>query len=106
MRKRICFIIIFAFFMFSTSALAQGTRVTKEGFIASASETLLDKAMEYASVGDEAAFQQLLDSNMVFELRSGLTVYIVDTKLFQGKILIRPVGQTAEIWTLIGAVEK
>jgi len=52
------------------------------------------------------ALQKLMDSNMVFMLKGGLKVYIVDTKIFSGKVKIRPAGQTVEVWTLIEAVGK
>ena len=70
------------------------------------SEKLLDKAIEYAAVKDYTALQKLMDTKMVFMLKGGLNVYIEDTKIFSGKVKIRPVGQTIEVWTLIEAVGK
>ena len=86
--------------------LAQNIRITKSGYIASASKELLDKAIEYASVKDVAAFQKLLDTKLVFVLKAGLKVYVVDTKIFSGMVKIRPVGETVEIWTLIEAISN
>ena len=99
---------VIALFIFisSTCVLAQNTRITKSGYLASVSEELLDKAIEYAVAKDNVALQKLMDSKMVFMLKGGLKVYIVDTKIFSGKVKIRPAGQTVEVWTLIEAVGK
>jgi hypothetical protein len=43
---------------------------------------------------------------LVFELKEGLKVYVVDTKLFSGKVKIRPVGETVEVWTVLEAVSN
>ena len=99
--------VIFLFIVISGNyAIAQNTRTTNSGYLASTSEELLDKAIGYISVKDYAALQKLMDANLVFTLKGGLKVYIVDTKIFSGKVKIRPVGQTFEVWTLIEAVSK
>lgn len=85
-------------------ALAQDTRATKPGYLASVSEDMLDKAIDYAVAKDHAALQKLMDANLVFMLKGGLKVYIVDTKMFSGKVKIRPAGETLEVWTLFEAV--
>lgn len=96
---------IFLFtFICSSTVLAQDTRVTKSGYLASVSEEYLDKAIDYVVAKDHAALQKLMDANLVFMLKGGLRVYIVDTKIFSGKVKIRPAGETIEIWTLIEAV--
>lgn len=88
----------------SNFALAQDTRTTKSGYLASVSEKLLDKAIDYAVAKDHTALQKLMDTNLVFMLKSGLRIHIVDTKIFSGKVKIRPAGETVEVWTLIEAV--
>lgn len=99
---------VVAFFIFigSTCGLAQDTRTTKPGYFASISEELLDKAIEYVVAKDNVALQKLMDTKMVFMLKGGLQVYIVDSKIFKGKVKIRPVGEMFEVWTLIEAVSN
>lgn len=103
-------IMVTVFFLFivigNNYALAQNARITKSGYLASTSEELLDKAIEYAVAKDHAALQKILDTHLVFMLKGGLRVYIVDTKIFSGKVKIRPVGETFEVWTLIEAVSN
>lgn len=97
----VCFTVLS---LWSSIALAQETRTTNPGYLASFSEELLDKAVEYAVAKDDVAFQKLLDTKLVFPLKGGLRVYIVDTKIFSGKVKIRPVGETFELWTVIEAI--
>lgn len=97
-------VIVLFIFISSTYVSAQNTKITKPGYLASVSEKLLDKAFEYAVAKDAAALQKLIDSKMVFVLKGGLRVYIVDIKMFSGKVKIRPAGQTVEVWTSIEAV--
>ncbi|MFZ2397451.1 MAG: hypothetical protein WAW31_02060 [Smithella sp.] len=83
---------------------AQDTRRTISGYLASSDEKLLDKAIQYVAAKDHVALQKIMDTNLVFMLKGGLKVYIVDTKIFSGKVKIRPVGETIELWTAIEAV--
>lgn len=109
MLKKVSTLTIAALLIFAMSdkyVLAQETRTTKSGYLASPSEQLLDKAIQYISVKDYVAVQKLLDTKMVIMLKGGLRVYVVDSKIFSGKIKIRPVGQTIEIWTVTEAVSN
>lgn len=99
-------VLFLIFVIFSNLALAQSTRKTVPGYLASTSEDLLDKAIEYAVSKDYVALQKLLDSDLVFMLKGGLEVYIVKCKFFSGKVKIRPTGETIEIWTVIEAVKE
>jgi hypothetical protein len=83
----------------------QNTKTTASGYLASTSEELLDKAISYLVDKDNVALQKILDTGLVFELKGGLSVYVVNTKMFSGKVKIRPVGETVEIWTLIEAIK-
>lgn len=93
-------------FMCCSLVIAQNIRTTKAGYLASVSEELLDKAIEYAVAKDHVALQKLLNSKLVFELKAGLKVYVVDSKFFSGKVKIRPVGETVEVWTVLEAVSN
>ena len=108
LKKTIIMVTVFFLFIVigNNYALAQNARITKSGYLASTSEELLDKAIEYAVAKDYAALQKILDTQLVFMLKGGLRVYIVDTKIFSGKVKIRPVGETFEVWTLIEAVSN
>ena len=97
---------IFILTILSSTSYCKNIRVTKSGYLASLSEKILDKAVDYAVAKDNIALQKLIDSKLVFLLKSNLKVYIVDTKLFSGKIKIRPVGETIEVWTVTEAVTK
>jgi len=101
-------VVLISMFVFicSSYVLAQNTRTTKAGYLASVSEELLDKAISYAVAKDYVALQKLINSKLVFELKEGLKVYVVDTKLFSGKVKIRPVGETVEVWTVLEAVSN
>jgi len=87
-----------------TSLPAQSGSVTVSGYLASPSEELLDKAVSYAVAHDNAALEKLIQSGLVFSLKGGISVQIMDTRFFQGKIKIRPLGDTIEVWTVIEAV--
>ncbi len=97
--------VIFLFIVIGNNCvLAQDTRSTISGYLASPDEKLLDKAIQYVAAKDHVALQKIMDTKLVFMLKGGLKVYIVDTKIFSGKVKIRPVGETIELWTAIEAV--
>jgi len=82
------------------------TRTTKGGYVASTSIDKLDKAVEYVVQGDKVAFDTFINQNTdVIILKSGIEVFITDTKILGGQVKIRPKGQTFELWTSLEAVE-
>jgi len=84
----------------TTTVMAQTTvYTTQDGYIAATSEDLLDKAISYLGAKDTVALQKLMDTQMVFVLKAGMKVYITERGIFSGKIKIRPVGETFEVWT-------
>jgi len=105
MKKRIVVITLLLAFVFVSVAIAQPNCVTKSGYIASVSEELFDKAVSYAVQKDYVALQKLLDSKLVFMLKAGVPVYLEDTKMFSGKVKIRPAVSTVSVWTNIEAVD-
>lgn len=97
--------VLFLFIVIGNNyVLAQETNITRSGYIASTSEKYLDKAFEYIVAKDQVALQKIMDTNLVFMLKGGLKVHIVDRKIFRGKVKIRPVGETLEVWTSSEAV--
>jgi hypothetical protein len=78
---------------------------TVSGYIASESEEMLDTAISYLAANDKEAFNKLVDSGSVIGLKGGLEVQIMETKTSKGKVKIRPIGETIEVWTVSEAVK-
>jgi hypothetical protein len=79
---------------------ASATRTTRGGDIAAFTESDLDEALKYIIQKDDAALNQLLQSERVFVLKSGVEVHIDRCLNFMcSKVAIRPVGQTTSIYT-------
>ncbi len=99
------FTIALLVFITSNTLIAGGNyKTTKDGYIAAVSEESLDKAIDLMAANDYEALQKLMDSGLVFWLKSGLRVQIVDST-WTGKIKIRPKGTLIEVWTVMEAVE-
>jgi antitoxin component YwqK of YwqJK toxin-antitoxin module len=84
----------------------KGIIITKDGYLAAMSETLLDKATRIVDENDHEALQKLMDSKQVIMLKEGLEVYVVEEKMFSGKVKIRPKGEILEVWTVKEAISK
>ena len=84
--------------------MAQNKCVTNSGYWGAVSEKILDKAVGYANQMDLVALQKLKDSGLLFTLRPGLHVYIVD-RVWAGKIKIRLAGEIFTVWALSEAVD-
>ena len=89
----------------ATTKSAPGTKITKNGCLASSSEELLVKAISSASENNSEAFRKLTASGLVFPLKGGLQVELVDTDASNGLVKIRPRGETLELWTYMEALE-
>jgi hypothetical protein len=103
MNKPIIFAIAVGVTLTALASVAHA-RTTKSGYLASPSLELLEKAISYAVQKDEAAFEKMMATGMVIQLKAGLQVEIVDTKFFKGLVKIRPRGETLELWTNIEAI--
>lgn len=90
---------------FCDASLAGPIKYTVGGHAAAVSEKLLDRVIDLSVAKDYEALQKLLDSGLVIILKKGIKVDVVDTKLFSGKIKIRPFGTNLELWTVIEAIE-
>jgi hypothetical protein len=106
MRRRLALLMVVVSMLISAVAYSQTTYVTKSGYLAGVTEEALDKAIDYAVQKDDSALQQLISTGMVFPLKAGIPVHIVDTKFFSGKVKIRPRGSTVEVWTVMEAIQK
>ena len=79
--------------------------VTKDGYVASTDEALLDQAVFLASSGDELAFSRFLDENpLVFILKGNLLAKI-EERSWPGKVKIRLLDFEFLLWTVKEAVE-
>jgi hypothetical protein len=78
--------------------------VTKGDHIAAISEEWYEEATKYLFQDDMVALQKLIDANVAFVLKEGISVQLVKTKMLKGRVEIRPVGFVDTIWTSIEAV--
>lgn len=79
---------------------------TERGYVAALEEALLDRAIFWAGLGDEAEFERFIESTpLVFPLRAGLRVQI-ERFSFSGKVLIRPEGVDFSVWTVMEAIRS
>lgn len=83
---------------------AQEYKTTKDGYLAAISEEYLDKALDLINAEDYEALQKLIGKKVVFWLKEGLKVQVVD-RTWTGAIKIRPKGKLVEVWTFAEAVE-
>jgi len=99
------FLTAFLVFLFYDVSIAGPIKYTVGGHAAAVSEKLLDRVVDLSVAKDYEALQKLLDSGLVIILKKGIKVEVVDTKLFSGKVKIRPFGTNLELWTVIEAIE-
>ena len=84
---------------------ASTTRTTKGDYIAAFTESNLDEALKYIIQKDDAALNQLLQSERVFVLKPGVEVRIDRYLNFMcSKVAIRLAGETIPIYTFGEAV--
>ncbi|MDP1586200.1 MAG: hypothetical protein Q8M07_00530 [Prosthecobacter sp.] len=105
--KRSSFAILFSLvllFGISTEIFA-APKTTVKGYLAATSLELFEKAALYRAQDDEEALKKLLATGLVFILKAGLKVEVVEVKSSLGLVKIRPRGETIEVWTNIEAIE-
>ena len=105
--KKVQYLLLTSILMliFCGASLAGPIKYTVGGHMAAVSEKLLDRVVDLSIAKDYDALQQLLDSGLVIILKKGIKVEVVDTKLFSGKVKIRPFGTNLELWTVMEAIE-
>jgi hypothetical protein len=91
--------------LFFGVSVAGPIKYTVGGHAAALSESLLDRVVNLSVAKDYEALQKLLDSGLVIILKKGVKVEVMDTKLFSGKVKIRPFGTNLELWTVMEAIE-
>lgn len=105
MNKIITIVLVFHF-LFATMpvvSFAQATGTTKSGWFFAFTEEDFNEATSYISQGDKAAFDACMGVS-VFPLKANIKVYIMKTKLFSGKMKIRPEGARGGVWVHIEAI--
>ena len=102
--KKSFFLIFILTAILSQSIVAQEYKTTKKDYLAAISEKYLDKALDLINAKDYEALQKLIDKKVVFWLKEGLKVQVVD-RTWTGTIKIRPKGKLVEVWTFAEAVE-
>jgi hypothetical protein len=85
---------------------ASGPRLTRSGYFACASYEQFDEFTKYLVDQDKEAAAQLLVTGECSELKAGVPVEIVDTKILSGAVRIRPRGSRASVWTNIEAISR
>lgn len=86
------------------AAAPAGVFTTVGGQLASKSEKLFNEAAAYAAAKDQPSLDRLIATKRVFRLKDGIRVEVLETQASAGKIRIRPVGMTVELWTVSEAV--
>ena len=81
------------------------TAVLKAGQIAAVSEAYLDEAYRYLADDDPDALQDLLDAGAVFIMVRGVRVHVLDRKIWRGRVKIRVVGTTIDLWAALASIQ-
>lgn len=107
MLKKIVFIFIAIVFVVSIISISNAgeIKITNAGYAASLSKENMNKGMQFVFDNDLVALQKMLDAGLIFILKEGVPVFVVETEIFSGLIKIRPVGQLFEVWTVVEAVK-
>jgi hypothetical protein len=110
--QRVSFIaatVVSSLFLITGTALAEGKRISSDGYFGCTSKEYFEKLVSYAVQKDMEAFKKGLATGMLTGqctiLKAGEEVFIADTAIFSGLLQIRKQGSIAEFWTNIEAVK-
>ena len=81
------------------------TAVLKAGQIATVSESYLDEAYQHLAVDDLQALTELMEAGVVLLLQQGVKVYVLDRKIWRGRVKIRIEGTKTELWTALASIQ-
>jgi len=90
-------------FIMATTAAAQTIYVTKQGYMATRTKSMLKKMISIASSGDTAALRSMVRLGRAVIMNGGNRVYIEDFSW--GLVQFRRVGSTVTFWTIREALE-
>lgn len=106
MRTRMFVSVFLAVVIILSAVSVHGSCRTKADFLAGVTEADFDRAVKYLTQGDAEALQTLLDSGRVIVMKPNIEVFLEDTKIFSGKVKIRPKGVAGlTLWTFTEAVD-
>ena len=89
----------------SDDGIINNVHITKEGYIASTNEKLLDRAIRLALSGNRHQFKKfIVDNPLVFYLRANLWANI-EQRSWPGKIKIKLMDYNLSVWTVKEAIE-
>ena len=90
-----------------TAPSSGSTMITKDGYVAAATEADLDTALGFAASGDKAAWNQFLAKGRITLLKPGTPVTIEQCLgLACSKVKARAQGETNGFYTTSAALEK
>ena len=102
--KKVVFIGLITFLLFSTSAVAQTIYTAKKGYAVAFSEKSYEKMMD-AIIDDDKQYLEVLMANQeMMVLGKDLQVYLVKAYL-RGRVLLRIKGTDVTIWTVSEAIK-
>ena len=81
-------------------------RYLKTGSLIAASESILNKAASMLAVNDMQALNHMLVSGTIAITDKRVQVYIIDFKMFAGKVHFRVAGTDIELWSFAENVLK
>ncbi|MCB9174356.1 MAG: hypothetical protein H6589_07090 [Flavobacteriales bacterium] len=97
--------IISIWLMFFSNKNNEDFYYTKSGFGAAFNEKDFDLLLSCSVKNDLQCIQNMINSGSAIELHSGTKVYIVKST-FMGGVIIRPEGETYNLWTVKEALTK
>lgn len=101
--KKLLLLFVFVFGTLSLHA-QQSTYYTKGGHVFALDKETLNRAIKYASQGDDAAFESMMKAGKIYVLNKNVEVYVEEQTL--SLVKIRPKGMDAAVWTVREAISK
>ncbi len=98
-------VIISIWLMFFSNKNNEDFYYTKSGFGAAFNEKDFDLLLSCSVKNDLQCIENMINSGSAIELNSGTKVYIVKST-FMGGVIIRPEGETYNLWTVKEALTK
>lgn len=79
-------------------------KVVKDGYWGAVTEELLERLLDLINSKDYNAIQELQDLGLVFPIKTGLVVQVVDSSNWGSLIKVRPREINLTFWTVIEAI--
>ncbi len=100
-------IILILLFVLVPTVAAQEIWVTKGGYIGAVKEADYDRAAQFVTQKDKAAFERFVKSKEdVFIVPEGIPVYREEVIRKNRKVKVRPKGKTESFYTSINGIER